>query len=194
MMKIGLLGGSFNPIHNGHLILAQTVKKALHLQQIWLLPTANHPFKEKNFVVPFSKRIELIKQAIICYPDIVVKEYDSAGNGFNYTSDLLKKLYQRFPEHDFYFIIGEDNVEELPQWHEFEWLLKNANFVVVNRPTSNKENKPDYAANFLYVSMEPIPISSTEIREKISQGKSIEKDVPSAIKEEVYRLYSFKGK
>jgi len=92
-MKIGLLGGSFNPIHNGHLIVAQTVKDKLDLDQIWFLPTANHPFKEKNFVLPFQKRYDLIKKAISNYPDLFVRDDDFTDKGFNYTVHLLKKLY-----------------------------------------------------------------------------------------------------
>lgn len=193
-MKIGLLGGSFNPFHNGHLIVAQTVKKKLNLDQIWLLPTANHPFKEKNFVLPFQKRFELIKKAISNHPNLVVRDDDFTDKGFNYTDNLLQKLYRNFPEHDFYFIIGEDNVQELPKWHNFEWLLEHVKFIVVNRPNSSTIQKYDYAGEFIFLEMHPIPISSSEIRKKICQNQAIDKDVPANIRDEIYQLYQNQAK
>jgi nicotinate (nicotinamide) nucleotide adenylyltransferase len=189
-MKIGLLGGSFNPVHNGHLKVAETVKQQINADEIWFLPTGNHPFKEGNFVLSFRKRYELIQDAISDNPHFFVKDYDASHGSFNYTAELMTKLYKKFPEHHFFFIIGEDNIFELSKWHRYDWLINNVDFVVVNRPITEKISVPDLPGRFHFVTMQPVPISSSEIRRKIASNQFIEGDVPENIRKKIIALYS----
>jgi 2-iminobutanoate/2-iminopropanoate deaminase len=193
-MKVGLLGGTFNPVHNGHLMVAQKVKEQLNLEQIWFLPTGNHPFKDKEFVLSFEKRCELIKNAIMDFPAFYLKDFDTPEHGFNYTADLIKKLYRLFPDVLFYFIIGEDNIPDLQKWHEYEWLIGNVNFIVVNRPNTKTMGNYLFSDKLTFVTMEPVSISSTEIRRKVAFQQSIENDVPAGIMGKIIQLYTMKEK
>jgi nicotinate (nicotinamide) nucleotide adenylyltransferase len=192
-MKIGLLGGTFNPIHNGHLEVAKAVMEHLSLDEIWFLPTGNHPFKTDKFVLSYETRYALIEKAIADNPKFAAKSFDAPQKRFNYTADLMKYLYSHYQSEDFYFIIGEDNVKELPYWHKFEWLLKNVKFVVINRSQAEIPTDLAYLKKLIFFEMKPVDISSTQIRKDILAGKSIQNDVPIAISSEIYKLYSKKG-
>ena len=190
-MKIGLLGGSFNPIHNGHIALALCALKKLKLNEIWFLPTGNHPLKEKTDVLPFKIRSKLVKTVLEKYPGFIVSNLDSDQNNLNYTDKLIKDLNEKFPDYDFYFIVGEDIVLELPEWHKYKWLLDNVKIVVLNRPDTNKSKWKDldYLGKLTFLEMQPVDISSSQIRKLAKQGKSISGLVPVVIESEIIRCY-----
>ncbi len=179
-MKIGILGGTFNPVHNGHLAVAKAVIEKLNLDNIWFLPSGKHPFKNKTGFLSYEQRFELIKLAIEEYPGFEVFDFDFHENKFSYTDDLIKKLRKLFPGNEFYFIVGADNVHELPLWHNYRWLLDNVKIVVVNRPEvdRSKWENLDFLDKLLFVEMEPVNISSTEIRVKIRKKESLKGLVP----------------
>jgi len=187
-MKIGLLGGSFNPIHNGHLVIASAVKKKLQLDKIWFLPSGKHPFKKNNGFLPSQLRYKLVQIALENYPDFEVYDYDfHHSGGYSYTDELIKRLKTRLPENRFYFIIGADLVPELSKWHNFQWLLKNIKFVVVNRPDADKNKFDDleYFPKLKFITIKPIDISSTDIRDRLFFGNSIQGLVPPAVENEL---------
>lgn len=187
-MKIGLLGGSFNPIHNGHLAIAETVKKKLRLDKIWFLPSGKHPFKRNNEFLPPSLRYQLVQTAIKNYSDFEVHDFDfHHSGGYSYTDELIKRIKNKFPEDIFYFIIGADLVPELSKWHNFQWLLKNVKFVVVNRPDADKSKfiDLDYVSRLRFVKMKPVDISSTDIRDRLFFGNSISGLVPPEVEKKL---------
>ena len=190
-MKIGLLGSSFNPIHNGHIALALCALKKFKLNEIWFLPTGNHPLKEKTDVLPFKIRSKLIKTVLKKYPDFIFSNLDSDQNNLNYTDKLIKNLYEKYPDYDFYFIVGEDIVLELPEWHNYNWLLDNVKMVVLNRPDTDKSKWKDldYLDKLTFLEMQPVDISSSQIREMVKQGKSISGLVPVVIESEIIYWY-----
>ncbi|MBC8384771.1 MAG: nicotinate (nicotinamide) nucleotide adenylyltransferase [Candidatus Cloacimonetes bacterium] len=190
-MKIGLLGGSFNPIHNGHIAVAKSVLKQLALDKIWFLPTGKHPLKYNSTFLSFEKRYCLIKKTVSSYPDFEVYDFDRFENKPNYTDELIKKIKRLFPRNVFYFIIGEDNVGELPAWHNYKWLLENVRIVVVNRTASErtKWKKLDFIDKLVFINMPPVDISSTNIREKIIKNENIKGLVPETIEAELYGIF-----
>jgi nicotinate-nucleotide adenylyltransferase len=190
-MKIGLLGGSFNPIHNGHIALALCALKKLKLNEIWFLPTGNHPLKEKTDVLPFKIRSKLVKTVLEKYPGFIVSNLDSDQNNLNYTDKLMKDLYEKFQDYDFYFIVGEDIVLELPEWHNYKWLLDNVKIIVLNRPDTDKSKWKDldYLGKLTFLEMQPVDISSSQIRKLAKQGKSISGLVPVIIESEIICYY-----
>ena len=192
-MKIGLLGGSFDPIHMGHLTLAQTATQALELDKVLFLPTGNHPLKKNKNILSAEKRFQLVKKAINSYPDFEASKLDMEDADLSYSAELIKRLRKLYPEDDLYFLTGDDIITELPQWHNWEWLLQAVQFVVAKRPGTNREKWQDldYLEHFLFIDMEPQDISSTEIRQNINNKKSISGLVPQIIEEEIISAYSF---
>jgi nicotinate-nucleotide adenylyltransferase len=190
-MRIGILGGSFNPIHNGHLGLASAVREKLELDKIWIIPTGMHPLKPQVDLLDAELRVELIQKAIEHLPDFEISFSDLDSSKPCYTDELIQKLNLEFPDYQFYFIMGADNVPQLPQWHNWEWLIENANLVAVNRPDTHMDDleKLDYASNIIFVTIPPIPISSTMIRQYVKAGKPITGLVPDCIEKDVVEYY-----
>lgn len=190
-MKIGLLGGSFNPIHFGHLTLAEKAKEKLALDKIWLVPTGNHPFKAKEKLLSLEKRVKLIKSVVKDHPFLEICYLDAEENKPNFTDQLLKKLFHLYPENEFLFLAGEDILAELPRWHNSKWLIKNVDFVIFTR-LNNKEKKYEKfldKENVRFIQMQPIFISSTEIRNRIKENRSIENLVPKSIQNLIISYY-----
>jgi len=181
MSKIGLLGGSFNPLHFGHIAIAEQVLIRLNLNQIWFLPSARHPQKESNDYIPFKDRLAILKDALADYKDFVVSDYDDQ-EGLSYTYNLITEIQKDYPEHEFYFIIGEDNVSQLKTWYRYKDLLNIVRFVVVSRNTDKSDwAKLDYLYQLIYVPITPIEISSTDIREMLKEGRNIDDFVPLSV-------------
>ncbi len=188
--KIGLLGGTFNPIHNGHIIIAKKVYEILNLSYVILLPTGNPPQKNQPDIASFEDRFILTKTAIEDYDFMEISDLDRTLDGKkNYTSVLLNKLQQDNKNCKFYFIIGEDNILSLPTWHNFEWLIDNINFVVVTRTEKEELKQLSYTKKFKFVKIKPVKISSTLIRESVKKNKDISKMVCKKNEKKIRELY-----
>jgi nicotinate-nucleotide adenylyltransferase len=174
-VKIGLLGGSFNPVHNGHLAIARAATDALTLDAVWFLPSGNHPLKENTELWPYALRKKLLTIALQPYPHFQLSELDADPSTPSYTAQLIQRLQQKYPQHRFIFIIGYDIVPQLPRWHRFEWLISHAEFAVFTRPgfrPSELQALP-YATNFTFFTMPPVDISSTAIRQALERGEAV---------------------
>jgi len=190
-LKIGLLGGSFDPLHNGHLALAKTAVRALSLNKVLFLPSGNHPLKKEIRILPAEKRFNLVQKALNEYPAFEASRLDMDSDGFSYSSDLIKRLRELHPNDELFFITGDDIVAELPKWHEWKWLLQNVQFVVAGRPDTNrlKWETLDYLEYFIFIDMKPHDISSTEIRRRLKNSDSIKDLVPENIENVIHNLY-----
>jgi nicotinate-nucleotide adenylyltransferase len=189
-MKIGLSGGSFNPIHCGHIAAAKAVFEQLHLDKVWFVPTGKHAFDKP--LLPWETRAELIRAALLEFPYFELSEIDSDAKNTGYTFNLIKKLKTELPNNTFYFIIGADNIPELPLWHRYKELLDEVQFVVLNRPGNDIKqlsNLP-YFDKLLLIEMEPVNVSSSEIRERVKEGKSLSGMVPEAVEKQIIDFYS----
>jgi len=191
-MKIGLLGGSFNPVHNGHIELAQTALDSFNLDKILFLPSGNHPLKKDHSIPSVNIRYELTGKAIASYNNFDISRLDMETTEPSYTKFLLMRLQNVFPHDKFYFIAGSDIISELRKWHDYEWLLNNIEFIIAHRPDIDKAswNKLEYIDKFHFMEMEPVDISSTMIRKMIIEGKDISALVPPIIEKELISLYS----
>ncbi len=191
-MKIGLLGGSFNPVHNGHLAIAKNALEQLELDKILFLPVGRHPLKTDRNIPPFEIRYNLLETVLKSFPDFEVSNLDEKSENLNYTDELIKKLKSKYPDNEFFFITGDDIVLELPRWHNYKWLLDNIKIVVFNRPDTDKSDwkNLDYLNKLIFLEMKPVNISSNEIREKIKKKESISRLVPEIIINEVKKIYS----
>ena len=191
-MKIGLLGGSFNPVHNGHIELAQTALKSFELDKILFLPSGNHPLKNHTSIPPVEIRYDLAKRAIASNPKLEVSRLDMETKTPCYTKLLVIRLYKKFPKDEFCFIAGSDIISELNKWHDYKWILNNIKFIIAHRPDIDKSrwNDLDYFDKFNFMEMEPVDVSSTMIRKMVAKGEDISHLVPANIKNELIVLYS----
>lgn len=189
MTSYALLGGSFDPIHNGHLQIARQVLKAGFISRFIFLPNARHNFKKDSVVLDFKHRMELV-QAVL-EPGMEAWADDAEGTG--YTSDLLRNIYLKYPRNDFYFVIGADILPELPKWHDFPWLQENVRFLVIPRPDYTLDKKILNRIRRKTIRIELCDTSSTRIRALIAAGKSISGLVPGTIEKRVLKLYGTSG-
>ena len=191
-MKIGLLGGSFNPVHNGHIKLAQTALDSFDLDKILFLPSGNHPLKKYKSILPIEIRYDLTKKVIASKPRFEISRLDMETETPSYTKLLVMRLNKIFPDDKFYFIAGSDIISELKKWHDYKWLLNNIEFIIAHRPDIDKTrwSELEYVDKLNFMEMKPINISSTMIRKMIVKGKDISLLVPANIKNELITLYT----
>lgn len=177
--KVGVLGGTFNPPHIGHLIIADQVRDQLDLDKIIFLPTAEppHSSREKT-TISSDVRVELLDLAIHTNPTFEMELYEVEKGGKNYTYNTMKALVDLYPAVDFYFIVGADMIEDLPTWYEIDKLVELIQFVGVNRPGYTVET--DYP--LIMVDVPLVDISSSAIRKKVALGCSIEYLVPEDVR------------
>ena len=127
-MKIGILGGSFNPVHLGHMHLANLAISKLQLNQLWLIPTNYNPLKNKSDYLSFDQRISQCQEIAKNYPKIYVKKFSEI-----YTIELIKKLKNKYPNYQFYLVMGADNFENFHRWKNFSNLIKNISIAIFSR-------------------------------------------------------------
>ena len=132
-MRIGVYGGTFDPVHLAHLILAEQCREQARLDQVWFIPAARPPHKQDRPVTPFHQRLEMLQLAIAGQPAFRVDELEMERPGISYTADTLLTLKQRHPAHDFHFIIGSDCLPDLTHWHQPERIVGLADLIIVNR-------------------------------------------------------------
>ena len=144
MTKIGILGGTFDPPHYGHLLIANEVLSELNLDEIWFMPNQEPPHKQKSESVENSDRLRMLELAIMENPAFKIEKLELERFGPSYTVDTMKILNERFPDHQFFFIIGADMIEYLPKWHKIDELIKLVQFVGVERPTYSSSNGLSY--------------------------------------------------
>ena len=178
MAKIGLLGGSFNPIHQGHIHIARCVRKALNLKEVWFLPAMQNPFKDSD-IVDIDVRAKLIRKAIAPYRHLKVNLVEKKNTIPSYSVNTARRLHRKYPEHEFYWIIGSDNLAKLDQWYQIDELRKLVTFVCCGRGEEFDEEK----YGVIRVDCPVHPASSTAIR------NGDYRYVPKAIRQDVRKIY-----
>ena len=181
-MKIGLYFGTFNPIHIGHLIIANHFAEYSGLEQIWMVVTPHNPLKNKKTLLDDHERLELVNLATEDYPKIKPSDIEFKLPQPNYTVNTLAHLQDKFPQHDFSLIMGEDNLKSLHKWKNYEVILKNYAIYVYPRislelENSNFRNNP----NIHFIDAPIVEISSTFIRENIKNKKNVQPLLPSKV-------------
>jgi nicotinate-nucleotide adenylyltransferase len=189
---IGLLGGTFNPIHCGHLKVASTARKALSLKKVIFIPSAHPPHKKEDNLPAPADRYKMAKLAIADNAFFLISNVELKRRGKSWTIDTVRFFKKLYPEYQIYFIVGADVVPEIPTWKNYKKLLKICKFVVVNRPgyietgvrcqvSSVRTKIADYTKDFIKIKIPGIDISSTEIRKRIRNGKTINHFVPERV-------------
>jgi len=202
-MKTGILGGTFNPIHNAHLLIADESRRHCHLDRVLFLPAAIPPHKEIAEDVSFDHRLEMVSLAIADHPEYEASDLEAKRPGTSFSVDTLQSLQELYPLDDFYFIIGLDSFRDIATWKNYQQLFALANIVVACRPGPG-DNAPEellpvaikddfcYDAKSLklrhksghelvFISDTRLDISSTMIRDHVANNSSIDAEVPAAV-------------
>ena len=190
MIKTGIYGGSFDPLHNGHISLARQALQKIGLDEVWLIVSPHNPLKKQENLTDDHLRLEMARLALADEPQLVVSDYEFHLPRPSYMWNTLEQIQQDEPDRELYLLIGEDNWENFDQWYRHEDILKKYHIVVYPRET--KSLKPHRRHRHLrYMRAKLMPVSSTMIREKVRNGESIEGLVPAKIADfiEQYHLY-----
>ena len=169
MAKVGIYGGSFNPVHFGHVGLAKWVIGHTDLDELWFMVSPNNPLKPAGLLAPEEERLAAVCEAIKGIPGLVASDFEFSLPRPSYTANTLRALQQAYPEHEFTLIIGEDNLAIFDRWREYEFIL--ANFRIFVYPRHGGENTDRYAdriqntESIIFLKDAPyFDISSTELR------------------------------
>jgi nicotinate-nucleotide adenylyltransferase len=190
-MKIGLYFGSFNPIHIGHLIIANHLINHTDLQEVWFIVSPQNPFKNANTLLNENHRLNLVKTAIEGESRLRASNVEFKLPKPSYTINTLTYLTEKYPNHEFVLIMGSDGFQNLPQWKNGETILKNYSIYIYKRPGFDITNK--FNANISVMDAPLLDISSTRIRDLIAEGKSIRFLVPDSVKEEIERNHYYRS-
>ncbi|MGM0599586.1 MAG: nicotinate-nucleotide adenylyltransferase [Candidatus Rifleibacteriota bacterium] len=174
-MKTGLFGGSFNPIHQQHLQIARAAKENFKLDSVWFVPVYNPVHKSSVELVSYDIRRELLKTALKKEPDLTICDVEKEMGGLSYTVRTIKYLKSRFPEEEFFLIIGGDSLSELDSWRNVEELVNLTEFIVVERPGFHRE-APVENAKIHWLETSKSEISSTDLRKRLKAGRVAEFD------------------
>jgi nicotinate-nucleotide adenylyltransferase len=176
MRKIGILGGTFDPPHNGHLLIANEVLHTLGLEEVWFLPNAKPPHKSTSETSTID-RVTMLEKAISENACFKVEKLELERKGPSYTYDTMKLLQEKNDGIEFYFIIGADMVEYLPKWYKIDELLKLVTFVGVQRPAHQlQSNYP-----VIFIDIPEFAVSSSLIRERVKNGNTIHYLTPVSV-------------
>lgn len=186
-MRLGLFGGTFDPIHHGHLILAERAREACELDAVWFVVAGAPPHKPAGRT-PAADRVEMVRIAIAGNPAFAVSEHDIRRPGPHYSVDLLEIVRKERPQDDLFFLIGADSLRDLPGWRQPDRIAAMATLVVANRPGIAAEIGPEVlqalgpeARAPLNVTIPEIGIASREIRQRVAEGRSIRYLLPRGV-------------
>lgn len=188
-MKVGILGGTFNPVHLGHLALAEGAQQALGLDQVWWIPARVPPLKASRDLASAEDRVRMVELAIAGRPAFQLSRIELDRDGPSYTVDTLRAVTQAQPETAWHVLLGSDTVPDLPKWRAIDEAMRLATFVVVPRPGVPWPMLPPQVQQ---IDVPAPDISASEIRRRVKAGQPIAGLVPDAVAQYVaqHHLYS----
>ncbi len=183
MKKIGLFFGSFNPIHIGHLILANYILENSDMEELWFVVSPQNPFKDKKSLLNDHNRLDMVQLALKNYPKMRVSNVEFSLPKPSYTIDTLTYLHEKYPEVSFALIMGEDNLKGLKKWKNSETLVNNHQIIIYPRVLNSDETKTatfDHE-NISKIDAPIIELSATKIREMLKEGKNVRPMLPPEV-------------
>lgn len=198
MRRIGLLGGTFDPVHYGHLRLAEQCREKLQLEEIWFIPAYHPPHKDWR-ISPYADRRRWLAEALAGYSWCRILDIEQQRQGKSYTYHTLKALHKQAPNCEFYFLTGADSLTYLDTWYHWEDILDLCHFVATSRPGYGiaipeklKKESKKHKGGILCLEIDALNISSTKVREQIALGQEIAQLVPNQIIDEVRKSMDIK--
>jgi len=189
-MKVGIYGGTFDPVHIGHLLVAQAAIEELGLDRLFFVPAAQSPFKTENETAPAPIRVKLLRLALAGRIDCEIDEQEIRRSGVSYAIETVRDYASRFQGAKLFYLIGADNVSKLNEWRDASTLASLAEFAAVPRPGAAPVQFPSPFRGRMLKGF-PLEISSSQIRARIKANRPIDLFVPPAVGEAIcnYRLY-----
>ncbi|NLY78029.1 MAG: nicotinate-nucleotide adenylyltransferase [Tissierellia bacterium] len=193
--RIGIIGGTFDPIHNGHLLIAENSRKTFNLDKVIFMPAGIPPHKRDKDISSNLHRYNMTLLAINSNQYFLISDLELKKEGISFTIDTIKYLKSIYEDTDIYFILGSDSLFQIDKWKDYEELLTLCHFVVAKRPSYNNqelENKVDklnslYNSSIHIVEGPVLEVSSSDIRERVRRGDSISYLVPRSVEEYIYK-------
>ena len=202
-MRVGIFGGTFDPVHSGHLILAEQCREKGRLDEVWFVPAPRPPHKDEPALTRFEQRVEMLALAMAGNPAFRIDEVEKERVGPSYTADTLTELRRRHPTHEFFLLVGSDTLADLPHWHEPLRVLEQASLLVVARPgvdvpTVEELRHQLHAAENLplrlhVVEMPQIDIASRDLRRRAAAGRSLRYFLPRAVECYIHDKHLYRG-
>ena len=200
MARIGIMGGTFDPIHNGHLQLGRQAKEEYALDQVWFMPSGQPPHKKDHKITDAKIRLEMVRLALEGQDVLMLSDFELRRPGNTYTAQTLSLLREEYPEDQFYFIIGADSLYDIEKWYHPEAVMAQAVLLVASRDWDKKHPTLEgqishlsekYGAKINILHCSKVHVSSEEIRRMVSQGKPLEGLLPERVVEYVkqHHLY-----
>jgi len=183
MKKVGLFFGSFNPIHIGHLILANYILENSDMNEVWFVVSPQNPFKDKKTLLNDHNRLDMVELALKNYPNIKASNVEFSLPKPSYTVDTLAYLNEKYPKFSFSLIMGEDNLKSLHKWKNSDYLIKNYHIIVYPRVTESEAKVYEYPnhENISLIKAPIIELSATEIRNMIKENKNVRPMLPPEV-------------
>lgn len=185
-MKLGIYGGSFNPVHTGHLLVAQSAMEELGLDQLFFVPAAQSPFKTEKEMAPAQIRLQLLRLALAGKTNCEIDAQEIQRGGISYAIETVRDYAKRFPKAKLFYLIGADNVATLDKWKDATELANLAEFIAIPRPGENAVKFPKPFRGGMLKGF-PLAISSSQIRERVKAGLPVENLVPPFVAGAIYR-------
>jgi len=194
LSKIGIMGGTFDPIHIGHLIAAETAREQCDLHEIWFIPSYGPPLKANEPGVSGQQRYEMVRGAIESNASFRALDIELKRGGVSYSYDTVIELQALYPDYSFSYIIGSDRINDLHEWYQIEQLAARITFIGLERPAEpiNLAGLPSFLQDRIrLIHMPGIDISSTAIRNRANAGQSVQYLVPDSVNSYMrrYKLY-----
>lgn len=196
MKKIGIMGGTFDPIHYGHILIAAKVKKSFHLDEVVFVPSGNPPHKKERTITPAEHRLNMVKKAVAGIRGFSVSTMEIDRAGYSYALDTVNEFYRLYGDDiDLYFITGADAIAEIATWHKADELMGKCRFIASARPGYQIDKShaavEAYKDRIFLFRETALAVSSSEIRQRIRQGKSVTSMLPEDVEQYIkaHRLY-----
>ena len=193
---IGILGGTFDPVHNGHLAAARQLLGAADLEQIWLMPNATPPHRTATPVAPAQDRMRMVELAVAGYDGLLPSRMEVERGGISYTIDTMRQLARDYPGRRFTLLIGSDAALQIRSWHDADALLDEGSFVIFNRPETALAPQTLHELGFAparsrIVHLDTPAIAAHQVRDRLARGAAIDDLVPAAVADyiRVHELY-----
>lgn len=190
-MRIGVMGGTFDPVHKGHLAIARSAAEQLDLDRVLFIPTGHPHFKLDRDIAPADERARMVALAIEDDPLFELDTREIERPGVTYTADTLEELVQTYPKSSLFFITGADSAVTLPRWKRAEEIARLCTIVVAHRPGDAELFVPDVLASapidfdVIYIDAPQIDVSSTSVRERAARGEDVSDSVPLEVAQHI---------
>lgn len=189
--RLGIMGGTFDPIHYGHLVAAEMARAEFNLNNVLFIPTGKPPHKNRRDILDGQLRLEMVESAIHDNPAFVSSALEIERDGPSYTVETLRVLCNAWPEHELYFITGTDALREIFSWREAEEIFKMIQFIGAARPGFDakdfllkvQDEHPELLGKIHYLEVPALAISSTDIRERVKRGEPIRYLLPEGVRQ-----------